>query len=435
MLTKKKILIAPVEIANYNNQLHKGFELLGVDCDYVTYKDHHFKYSEKNNDPFLILLSKKIGNKRNKIRKINPFFYPMLIVELILIAIWAFLAILKYDVFVFSFGRSLFPFNLDLPILKWMGKVVISNIGLGSESRPAYINGALYSKDGTAPDETEILRRVRYSKRMIEWHQKYATHIIGAPLSTSYFSKKPFINWFDIGFPSYYTTSEYNANRNNISKNKPIRILHCPSHRYVKGTEKIFNIISELKREGYLIDYVEIEGVPFSQILLEIMKCDFIVDQLYSDTPMAGLSKEAAWFSKPSVVAGYGLGKLKEVTHSDMWPPTMTCHPEKMKCAIKKMIDDDSLRKKIGDLSEGFVKDKWDARCVAKRYLKLIKNDIPADWYYHPDTVIYVEGVGLSREEIKCSVNKIIKNKGVDSLGLSHRPEVENAFLEFIKEP
>ena len=47
------------------------------------------------------------------------------------------------------------------------------------------------------------------------------------------------------------------------------------------------------------------EALHLDGILAELARCDFVIDQLYSDYPLPGLATEAAWFGKPTVVGGY----------------------------------------------------------------------------------------------------------------------------------
>ena len=54
--------------------------------------------------------------------------------------------------------------------------------------------------------------------------------------------------------------------------------------------------------EGLPLEYVEIVGQPNDIVLAEIARSAFVIDQLYSDTPMAGFAAEAARLGKPAIV-------------------------------------------------------------------------------------------------------------------------------------
>lgn len=430
MKNNLKILIGPYDIAGYYSNLAKGLMKIGVNCDYITYVNHPFNYGGETKEPFLLKLTKYLNSY------VNISKYPYLvrkIAEIFGVAfsiLWAINAILKYDVFIFGFGKSLMIYNIDLVFLKFLNKKVISNMAHGSEARPIYIDGSFQSYDGSYyPSINKIITGAINSKKLVEKHHRLSTYLIGAPYSTSYFTSKKFINAFALGIPFEYNTNNLNVNR---SKNDSIcRILHSPSHPAAKGSPQIIDAINNLKKKGYEIELTIIQGKSHSEVIYEIGRCDFIVDQLYSDTPLAGFATEAAWFGKPAIVGGYGINSLKKYVPSDMWPPSKICHPDNIEQTIEELIIDVDQRLRIGNDAKLFVSKKWNSIEVAKRYLQLIDGDIPDDWWVNPYEVIYLEGAGQTKEITKKNINNIVANEGKSALQLSHRPDLEEAFLEF----
>lgn len=263
----------------------------------------------------------------------------------------------------------------------------------------------------------------------MEKHQRLTTYLIGAPYSTSFFAEKKFINSFALGIPYEYTSNNFITNK---SKNDSIcRILHSPSHPAAKGSPKIIEAINNLKKRGYEIELTIIQDKSHSEVIYEIERCDFIVDQLYSDTPLAGFATEAAWFGKPAIVGGYGINSLKKHVPSGMWPPSKTCQPDDIELAIESLIINQDERRLLGKSASDFVRNKWSSINVALRYKNIIDGNIPEDWWLNPYDVIYLEGAGQTREITKKNINNIIAKKGKNALQLNHRPDLEIAFLEF----
>lgn len=62
--------------------------------------------------------------------------------------------------------------------------------------------------------------------------------------------------------------------------NQPLRILHAPNHRAVKGTGAFIAAIEELKTEGVPLELELLEGVPNSEVRKAIERADVIADQL-----------------------------------------------------------------------------------------------------------------------------------------------------------
>ncbi len=429
-----RIFVGPIEIAGFYSNLNEGFRSLGVDCDFFSFIPHPYEYGGESLKPNILKLADWFNSFS---RKIHWPFFPHLFLRMpgaILAHIWAICAIFKYDAFIFGYGQSLFRGNIDLILLRLLKKIVISNFH-GSDARPPYIDGFIRSKKGIKPPISFIYQSTRYIKYRFEKHEKYATAIVGAPFITAYFSSLRQINFFAIGLP--INLDQLNANnfycevfsKKNLQKN--IRILHSPSHPAGKGTDIIKVAIDKLKARGYCIDFIIIHGKPFAEVLEEIQKCDFVVDQVYSCTPMAGFAAESAWFGKPSVVGGYGLEALRQFVPEGMWPPSKICHPDCIENAIEDLIINKEERERLGREAQVFVREKWNAKEVARRYLRIIKGDIPDEWWLDPRDVAYFEGGGQSLECTKANIRELVGLYGAKSLQLSHRPDFQKAFLEF----
>jgi hypothetical protein len=280
------------------------------------------------------------------------------------------------------------------------------------------------------------MRRTRSWRSRLRRIEKYSDVVVGAPFSTAHFAEKGFVNWFALGAP-LTLGDERRSGRDGLGSEEgqvckgAFRVLHAPSHPAAKGSTKIKEAIERLKQRGYDLDLISLHGKPHASVMEEMQKCDFVVDQLYSDTPMATFAAEAAWFGKPAVVAGYGLDRLRSFVPEGMWPPSKTCRPEEIEGAIEDLIVDGEERLRLGKEAQEFVRDKWTAAAVARRYLRLIEGDVPEGWCVDPNKVIYLEGVGQPMERTKETVQLMVEKYGVQSLQLSHRPDLEKAFLEF----
>lgn len=60
----------------------------------------------------------------------------------------------------------------------------------------------------------------------------------------------------------------------------PLRLIHAPNHRNLKGTEHIVRAVEALQLEGLKIELSLIEGVPNKEVLGMIRAADVVVDQL-----------------------------------------------------------------------------------------------------------------------------------------------------------
>ena len=431
---KLRIFIGPQEIAGYYANLSRGFKKLGVECDFITYDTHPFEYGQESRKPRVLVIALWLRSVRKRVTQ-SQVKEIVRYSEYIVLYGWVLHAILRYNTFIFGFGLTLLPGNKDLPILRLFRKKIISNLAHGSEARPPYVSGFAQSKYGERLSTEKLINKSARIKSKVSTHERWADVIIGAPFSTSHFSNYKFVNHFCIGLPIQIPLpmkkSLTDQIPSEINNNKNVRILHSPSHPAGKGSSLISAAVNRLKDKGYTIDFVMLHGRPHAEILSELQQCDFVVDQVFSDTPMAGFATEAAWFGKATVVGGYGLEALKAFVPKRLWPPSKICHPENIESAIEELILDQRQRARIERDAQEFVRDNWIAIKVARRYLEIIEDQIPDEWWIDPSDVFYLEGVGQPMEYTKENVRKIVNSFGAPALHLSHRPDLERAFLEF----
>ena len=357
----KRIFLGLMEIAGYYKNLKDGFHQLGVDCDFISLTPNRFNYGGSE-DNFLIrwlrfLNQQRMSTPRSQV--INKIFL-ISIINILKIGLLLY-ALYKYDVFIFGFKSTFFGY-FELPIMKLLGKKIVY-VFHGSDSRPPYINGKW--KDFGADGCIALSAKQKEQIRIIE---KYADVIINH-LPTAQFHQRPFILWLLIGIPSQKDVEKCDEDRSDSERNC-LRILHSPSHPQTKGTLAIRKAIENIKLKGYSLELIEISGKPNSVVLEELAKCDFVVDQLYSDMPMAGFATEAASYGKPAVVGGYYSQYLEKDTPKDKIPPSHYCHPDNLEQAIEKMIVDEDYRLELGRKAKTFVETYWTPKQVAQRYLK-----------------------------------------------------------------
>jgi len=85
-----------------------------------------------------------------------------------------------------------------------------------------------------------------------------------------------------------------------FSKDRPLKILHAPNHKSMKGTSFIEQAVKDLQTEGYPIELILMQKQPNATILKTISEVDIVADQLvigwYAMFALEGLS-----LSKPVI--------------------------------------------------------------------------------------------------------------------------------------
>jgi hypothetical protein len=421
-MNKKPRIISMVwrDLAEYHANLHDGFDQLEIKNHFFFEASHAFYTCEKNRsmvERWIILLNNFIyRSKNNFFQKIIKFiFLRPLIIVLKVILFPYFLC--RYDVFIFGANYSFLGLYIDRIFLKIMGKIIIDPVS-GSDVRPPYLNGG-YS-------DLSIKKIHQDTHKKSFWlHVKlmFTTHIIDHP-TVSQFHNKKYIPHLYVGFPFSLPPME------DVKKRKKPLILHAPSNPKIKGSDIIREVISELKSE-FEFEYEELVGVPHTTVLKKIQECHFVINELYSDTPMAGLDTEAAGLGRASIVGGYNLDMVCKTIKNKEIPPSYRITPtkEELKKAVIHLLTDPKYCQKLGEEAQKFVQKNWNSKAVAQKYLDIIHGDIPEEVMQSADDDIDVYGCGLNVRDRNHMIFDMVEKYGEKSLCLEAKPKLKDALL------
>ena len=295
---RHRVFIGLGEVAGYYRGLERGFHDIGIEARFYDESAHAFGYGRVG---FLGRLSSATTRARASRGGVGKavaigFLRAIRMVAHAWLFVWA---AVRYDVFIFGGGSTLLRGH-DLPILRRLGKRIIW-VFTGSDHRPPYLNGMWVRgalENGLEPlmcETAEAVRRVRTAEKHGD--------VIVAAASSAQFHRRPFVHFLAIGIAT--PNAQPIPAAATAFQGTGVRILHCPSDPVSKGTSLIRQHIDELRGAGREIDYVEITGKPNAEVLAALRDCDFAIDELYSDTPMAVFATEAGLLGKPVVVAGY----------------------------------------------------------------------------------------------------------------------------------
>jgi glycosyltransferase involved in cell wall biosynthesis len=421
-----RIFLGLTDVSGYASQLKRGFQQHGIEVTLINLGNRYLQHGGDDIPNLLVRLARycadhqRAAKGKNRIRRI--FWLTGEGILRVLLLIWA---LVHYDAFIFLY-KSSFLFLYDLPLYKLFGKKLIF-VMVGSDARPPYINGVL-ATDTQPRTLRRIVHLTKIIKRQIKQIERYADVIVSHPLFAQ-FETRPFIGHIFIAFPSFppdFTPTLISAEP---TKQHRVRILHAPSRPEAKGTPLIREAVAHLQAKGFPVDLVEITGLPNAVVLRELAACDFVFDQAYSDAFMPGLATEAAFFGKAVVIAGYELGELSLHLPAEVVPPVLFVHPSEIEAAVEKLITDESFRDELGHKCKSFVENYATPEAVAARYLRLLRDDIPAEWISNPMDSLYVYGGGIPEVKLISFLQAYLEYGGREALGLSERPDLEARFL------
>jgi len=425
-----RVFLGLTEIAGYYANLQRGLHELGFPATLVALDDHPFKYAASEG-PLISRCVKWLVQRRQAVsasaRQRRLFWIALEGCARLALLGWA---LCSFDVFVLGFGTTFLGLpGIELRLMRAFGKRIIC-VFHGSDSRPAYLDGALMAPRLGRTDR-DCARLVQKAKARVSALDRFADYVIDHPLA-AHLHERTCVQWLAIGVPGIAMPEGQLASPAIPDRRHgAVRILHAPSDPEVKGTSRIRQSIDNLRARGHAIEFVEIVGKPHADVQSELRKCDLVVDQLYSDTPMAGFAAEAAAYGKPTVVGGYGMQALSSWICSDDWPPTAYCHPDELEQTMERLIVDGDYRTRLGRQAKQFVEDRWSPGAVAGRFQQMIEGSVPRTWLFDPRDLRYVHGGGVSEERARELIAGVLQVGGRGALQVGDKPELERMLIEF----
>lgn len=404
-------------------KLGKGLEENNNIVRYINIGNDRFKYSDTNEYGISrklegLLTSYPAGSFR------RFTLYPLVILSRLYILLNE---IFKSDVFIFSGTQSFFDFY-DLPILKLFGKTIIV-MYFGSDARPTYLSGKHIDDHNTSFTPKRSYYESKKIKNRVHRVEKWSHYIVNH-IGTSQFFTRKCVMFSYLGIPYDKSLLNLEKSNNEILTNR-IRVLHAPSRPKAKGSAVFKRIISELKTNNKEIDYIEITNKTNNEVIKEIQACDIVLDELYSDMPLATLGVEASILKKPIIVGGYFSRYISKSTPKKAIPPVIFVEPKLIEGTIVDLINHRTNWKTIGQMQYLYVKENYSPSVVAKKIELLSIGKVPDEYWFSPIDEDYIHGWGLSEKQLKTQLREYIEELGVESLLLQHNLALKDKLVEF----
>lgn len=425
MATPRHVFIGLTEVAGYYRHLVDGFTELGIRVTLVDLSGNPYSYPDNAPKPRWIAAIESILRRirGGESHGVTPRKIAWAVARSICKAPVALWALARCDVFVFSF-RTHFAAHHELRLFRVLRKRSIF-IFSGSDARPPYLSGRHVPHHGPINGRM-LARRSSRMRRALRRIEQRGDVIVNHP-PTAHFHDRPFLTWLWVGIP--YPLRPGGLPRQHDSDG-PLRIVHAPTAPESKGTPLIRSAIEEVTRRGVAIIYDELVGRPNEEVLEAIAATDVVVDQAYSDTPMASLATEAASLGRPAIVGGYDLPIVVVNTAPENVPPTLVCRPDELAEAIEGLGRDREMAEQLGREAHRFVTEHWQPHVVASRLLAALSGDVPDDAMQAPHPNPYLHGWGLPEERVRQAIRAVVAHGGPEAL---HIPsdETREALLDF----
>jgi hypothetical protein len=269
-------------------------------------------------------------------------------------------SLLKYDVFHFNFGETVFQWfdprgrlHTELPLLKRLGKRVIATFQ-GDDARPPDANPYAPSREADLP-ELELIQSQRRAAML-----RYADRV--------FFLNPDLRQWLPgARFMPYASFDPRSVQPTPLPEHEEMIVAHAPSDRKQKGSDRITEAVEALRGEGVPIRLDLIEGVPREEALERTARADIVVDQINIGW-YGGYAVEAMALGRPV------LCYIREDEPADNpWGdelPIVRTTAETIRDDLRRLIDDPERRRRAGSEGRSFVERRHDPRVIARQNLE-----------------------------------------------------------------
>lgn len=308
-------------VAGVSQDLSAAQRRLGQKSDILSFEYHDFGYRTDFHYPLKLDYSFKqpiyLSNPINLLKKM-----PRL------------LALAKdYDLLHFHYSSGL-PFGLDFPLWRFLHKkIVIHHHGtdIRNKGEHWFLNRFAQRIFVSTPD-------------LLEWSQ----NAIWIP------------NPLDLEYYPYVGAREMQTNDTD-----PIKIVHAPSSRKLKGTEHVLRAIKHLKNQDYNIKLILVENMPHKKAVEYYKQADIVIDQLLIGW-YGMIAQECMALGKPVCV--YLRQDLEGYIPSH---PMINTTCDNIEKNLKQLIEDAALRSNLGKKGRIYVEKVHNSDRIARRLLDI----------------------------------------------------------------
>lgn len=406
--SRRKVFLGTQEISGYYNNLEIGFMRIGVQARFVTTHPHPFGYPQSHRNPWPArCASSAVLMHRRSSGLLRALAAGAYLISSVLLLLWT---LPRFNTYIFAWGVSILPRNCDLRLLRLFGKTVVTVLGHGSEARPPYMSSPSRAFPLSAQQLRSLREETAAMAAKVRRVEKYSSHTVGLP-TTAQFFESSFVDFYRLGLP----TSAVDDGPV-VRDDDDIVIVHVPSNPAVKGSAFIRACVEEIAKVNPRVRYVELSNRPHSEILDALRTAVLVVDQLWSDIPMAVVGTEAASLGTATVISGYAWPEWRARWKCEDLPPTILATPDTLHSDIERALADLESTRELGERAREYVLSRWSPGAVARNYLRMLDGDVPGEWIVDPATLRYGWGVGVEREDVREMVSGLVDSFGVDSL-------------------
>jgi hypothetical protein len=332
-----RILHLPWNIAGNPLGLSRGERELGLESDVAVLGGHEYGYEAD--------IDLEVGSGEERMARARK-------------AAFLAKAVRRYDVFHYNFGRTLLHrmrggrIRSELPWLKRFGKVVLATFQ-GDDARPP-------SHNPYGPQDPEYLEMQRL------WQPARRAAILESA-DRVFFVNPDLREWLPGGeFRPYASVDPRSIEPPPAPERDEVVVVHAPSDRGIKGTERVIEVTDALRAEGLPVRLDLVEGVTHSAAMERFARADLAVDQLNIGW-YGGFAVELMAMGRPVIC--HICEREPEDNPFGQSLPIVRSDGAGLPEVLRGLVADRERRRRLGQESRRFVEAEHDPRRIARRNL------------------------------------------------------------------
>lgn len=268
----------------------------------------------------------------------------------------------RFDVFHYHFGRALHERYLDPQLFKALGASVVVEFW-GSDIRSPRTE---HAKNPFFPADLFPSSREKKVKRTIEKWSKLTNGIVVVSDHTFNEILEPY-------FQTIYIVGQRvpldNYQVGESSEKRRPRVVHAPSRRAIKGTDKILKGIEELRIEGVEFDFFLMENASNEEVKKQCQDADIIIDQI--------ILGSHGVFALECMAMGKTVITYIREEFENGYPhelPVVNANPHTFKNKLAMCVSNRKFCQEMSLRARRYVEKIHDHRKVGRRLLKIYEN-------------------------------------------------------------
>jgi hypothetical protein len=351
-----KILFAPYNIASMPAITAKALAELGHQAKCINYGNHPYKEGNE----FVIEITNGSGYSNLFTMIIYKIKYILVLYRL-----------LKWCDVVHWTWRSIFPFSLDLKLVKWFNKPRFVE-WVGSDIRIPEITKIESEWYWEAYNNQYEYKKLESRIKSVKTQRTFAKHgfvPVLTPEMKLFLIPELFKKSYTVNYRIFENNKYFIPIYPDINNQKPL-ILHTPTARIAKGSNYIIPLLEDLNKK-YDFDFILLDKVSRQTVLNKMQHCDIFIDQIILGS-YASAAIEAMAFGKP--VIAYIMPRVFQNGISEECP-IINANPGNLREKLIELIENPILRHETGIKSRNYVEKYHEVNKLTRELLEIYSSN------------------------------------------------------------